>query len=176
MGGSDTLFGFRERSRLQWTLIAGMFNKAILHPDYQFGQHKVLSPGLASRGAVLSKVEEWWGVCMCVCACGEVDEGVFRRWDDMWLCLSRAETHSDIISPAPGQLMWYLLSPWPPNPVSSGRSHLQCKTISAYLKRQFLQSIDYKLLLENGIILTKGYSLSSWGPEGNPSFFNNLYV
>lgn len=131
---------------------------------------KYFFPGLASRGAVSSKVEVY------VCACGEVDEGVFRRWDDMWLCLSRAETQSDIISPAPGQLMWYLLSPWPPNPVSSGRSHLQCKTISAYLKRQFLQSIDYKLLLENGIILTKGYSLSSRGPEGNPSFFNNLYV
>lgn len=64
--------------------------------------------------------------CVWVCSCAELDGAVFGRWDDMWLCLSRAETQSDIISPAPGQLMWYLLSPWPPNPVSSGRSHLQC--------------------------------------------------
>ncbi len=115
-------------------------------------------------------------VCVCVCVRSKVCEVAFGRWDDMWLCLSRAETRSDIISPARGQLMWYLLSPWPPNPVSSGRSHLQCKTISADLKRHFLQSIDHKLHLENGIILTKGYSLSSRGPEANPSFFNNLYV
>lgn len=86
----------------------------------------------------------------------------------IWLC--------DIISPPPSQLMEYLLSPRPLNPVSSGRSNLQCKTISAHEKRQFLQSIDHKLLLENGIIFTKGYSLSSQGPEGNPSFFNNMYV
>lgn len=116
----------------------------------------------------------WAGVYLCACA--EVDQVVFGRWDDMWLCLLEAETQSDIISPAPKQLMWYLLSPWPPNPVSSDRSHLQCKTISADLKGQFLQSIDYKLHLENSIILTKGYSLSSQGAEGNPSFFNNLYV
>ncbi len=132
--------------------------------------------GPTSRGEDSSSVDISVSGLMCVCVWGEVDEVVFGRWDDMWLCLSRAETQSDIISPAPGQLMWYLLSPWPPNPVSSGRSHLQCKTISAYLKRQFLQSIDYKLHLENGIILTKGYSLSSRGPEGDPSFFNNLYV
>lgn len=42
---------------------------------------------------------------MFVCPFGDVAEGVFSRWDDMWLCLSRAETQPDIISPAPGQLM-----------------------------------------------------------------------
>lgn len=83
---------------------------------------------------------------------------------------SRKSRH-DTISPPPSQLMGYLLPPRPPNPVSSGRSHLQCKTISAHVKRQFLQSIDHKLLLENGIILTKGYSLSSRGPGGNPLLF-----
>lgn len=135
-------------------------------PKYT-GRHRIIQCGHKCWGY-------WPDVYMCACA--EVDQVGFGRWDDMWLCLFRAETQSDIICPAPEQLMWYLLSPWPPNPVSSNRSHLQCKTISADLKGQFLQSIDYKLHLENGIILTKGYSLSSPSPEGNPSFFNNLYV
>lgn len=90
----------------------------------------------------------------------------------IWVCPIRYHLNP----PPPSQLIAYLLLPRPPNPVSSGRSHLQCKTISAHEKRQFLQSIDHKLLLENGIIFTKGYSLSSQGPEGNPSFFNNMYV
>lgn len=93
----------------------------------------------------------------------------------IWVC-PHPKRGSDIISPPTGQLMGYLPLPQPPNPVSSCRSHLQCKTISAHVKRQLLPSGDHKLLLENGIILTRGYSLSSQGPEGDPSLFNNMYV
>lgn len=107
--------------------------------------------------------------CLSTIVLQQADEVEFTA---IWVCPMRYH-----LSTLPSsQLMAYLLSPRPPNPVSSGRSHLQCKTISAHEKRQFLQSIDHKLLLENGIIFTKGYSLSSQGPEGNPSFFNNMYV
>lgn len=107
--------------------------------------------------------------CLSTIVLLQVDEVEFPA---IWVCPMRYH----LSTPTPSQLMAYLLSPRPPNPVSSSRSHLQCKTISAHEKRQFLQSIDHKLLLENGIIFTKGYSLSSQGPEGNPSFFNNMYV
>lgn len=44
-------------------------------------------------------------MCLPVVEVEEEEEVVFGRWDDMWLCLSRAEARSDIICAAPGQLM-----------------------------------------------------------------------
>lgn len=40
-----------------------------------------------------------------MCAFGEVAKRAFRRWNDIWLCLSWAKTQPDFISPVPGQLM-----------------------------------------------------------------------
>ena len=120
---------------------------------------------------------EWSGRDQMLQGSG-VAEG-FVGTNESWATLNLTDT----IMCGRGPLMRYLPLRWPRDPVST--SHLQCGTISARLKRHCLESIDYKLLLENGRDLNKGHVPPPPPPpppphhkvfRWPPAFFNNLYV